>query len=53
MRPPTARAVQGARACTVDPWRFVEQHVLAAWEAQRSVLDACNDWYSGACLLET
>jgi ADP-ribosylglycohydrolase len=34
-------------------WRFVEKYVLEAWQAQRSVLDACNDWYSGAYLLET
>ena len=34
-------------------WRFVEQVVPAAWEARRPVSDACNDWYSGAYLLET
>jgi ADP-ribosyl-[dinitrogen reductase] hydrolase len=34
-------------------WRFVEEHVLAAWQQRVPVLEACNGWYSGAYLLET
>lgn len=34
-------------------WRFVETHLPKAHERNRSVEDACNDWYSGAFLLET
>jgi ADP-ribosylglycohydrolase len=34
-------------------WRFVEEKVSRAREEKLSVLDACNQWYSGAFLLET
>ena len=34
-------------------WRFVADKVSRAREEKLSVLDACNDWYSGAYLLET
>ena len=34
-------------------WRFVADKVSRAWNEKLSVLDACNDWYSGAYLLET
>ncbi len=34
-------------------WRFVAEHVPAAFEAGRPTVDACNAWYSGAFLLET
>jgi len=34
-------------------WRFVSEKVSRASEEQLSVLDACNQWYSGAYLLET
>lgn len=34
-------------------WRFVEEQVALSWKEDLSVLDACNQWYSGAYLLET
>jgi len=34
-------------------WRFVAENVSRAREENLSVLDACDDWYSGAYLLET
>jgi ADP-ribosylglycohydrolase len=34
-------------------WRFVAEKVYRAREKKLSVLDACNEWYSGAYLLET
>jgi ADP-ribosylglycohydrolase len=34
-------------------WRFVEEHVLAAWTQKKPLLVACNEWCSGAFLLET
>ena len=33
--------------------RFVEKCVRAAYQEQTPVVDACNQWYSGAYLLET
>ena len=34
-------------------WRFVEEHVPEAFEADWATVDACNGWFSGAFLLET
>lgn len=34
-------------------WRFVDEHVRAAYQQGVPVLEACNAWYSGAYLLET
>lgn len=34
-------------------WRFVEENVSRAHEADLSTLDACNQWHSGVFLLET
>lgn len=34
-------------------WQFVAEKVPEAYRAGRSVLEACNSWYSGAYLLET
>src|SRR5690606_37796 len=34
-------------------WRFTETRVLAALDANLSVREACDQWYSGAYLLET
>jgi len=34
-------------------WQFVAQEVPQAYAEGRSVLEACNAWYSGAYLLET
>lgn len=34
-------------------WRFVDERTKAALAADLSVLDACNQWHSGAYLLES
>ena len=34
-------------------WRFVEERVSHALDAELPIADACNAWYSGAYLLET
>ena len=34
-------------------WRFVEKRVSDAYQNGMTTLDACNQWYSGAYLLET
>jgi hypothetical protein len=34
-------------------WQFVSDSVYEAYEQGKSVLDACDYWYSGAYLLET
>jgi ADP-ribosylglycohydrolase len=34
-------------------WRFVNEYVTKAYDKGLSVRDACNDWFSGAYLLET
>jgi ADP-ribosylglycohydrolase len=34
-------------------WRFVEERVTEAYRAGLSTVDACNQWHSGAFLLET
>lgn len=34
-------------------WQFVSDNVPEAYKQGKSVLDACNFWYSGAYLLET
>lgn len=34
-------------------WRFTEEKVGEAYREKLTVLDACNQWYSGAFLLET
>ena len=34
-------------------WKFVEEHVLSAWEDNLPILKAFGKWYSGAYLLET
>ena len=34
-------------------WRFVEEHVGEAFRQGLSVSEACDQWYSGAFLLET
>ena len=34
-------------------WRFAEERIATASAANMSTVDACNDWYSGAFLLET
>ncbi len=34
-------------------WRFVEEKVAKAYQRDRSVVEACDSWYSGAYLLET
>ena len=47
---PRAPHRAGARTTLTD---FVSAEVPKALRQGRSVLDACNDWYSGAFLLET
>jgi ADP-ribosylglycohydrolase len=34
-------------------WQFVQEKVTQAYSRQLSVVDACNQWYSGSYLLET
>ena len=34
-------------------WKFIDEKISWADDRNMSVLDACNDWYSGAYLLET
>ena len=34
-------------------WRFVEERLADAWRRDLSVFEACDEWYSGAYLLET
>jgi|TARA_Y100000031_G_scaffold139185_1_gene165695 ADP-ribosylglycohydrolase len=34
-------------------WRFIAERVPAALAMERDVLEACDEWYSGAYLLET
>jgi ADP-ribosylglycohydrolase len=34
-------------------WRFVQERLSEAYRRDLSVLDACNEWFSGAYLLET
>jgi ADP-ribosylglycohydrolase len=34
-------------------WRFVYEEVQKAYDADTSILDACNLWHSGAYLIET
>lgn len=34
-------------------WHFVEEKVSDAYRRNRTVLEACNAWYSGAFLMET
>ena len=34
-------------------WHFVRERVLDAYQRHLSVVDACNEWYAGAYLMET
>ena len=50
----TYRPRGGAYTDYVGPiWRFLDDKVGDAYRKNLSVLEACNNWYSGAYLLET
>ena len=34
-------------------WRYVEERLTEAWEKRLSAREACDEWFSGAYLLET
>ena len=49
----TVRAEERSPTYRGTIWRFVQERLSEAYRRDLSVLDACNEWFSGAYLLET